>query len=336
MDIEFHYYILHLIAAKAGFRGDDLRVLAYSSQYTDDNDWPYKIKMGRNWFYNNRISQTMDILKPQEDRLHIYPLFHFIPGDPHAESARRADGMERACNTTPNSPLANRIMDESLRTGDLYRIGIACHAYADTWAHQNFVGYRDAFNAFPGVVNAIIPNIGHADARHQPDWPALVWNDTRLNNPQVENKTRFLEAAARLFDKLRGYADPSASDVSRAADRAALVADLDQAIGGRDDTNSQQKARIRRYQGLAVLARFGQTAIPAYDEKAWFDACVDCEIRSEPQAGGKVFRPKRRYTFKGLYKQADWFRFQEAVKAYAEQAESILEQPLTQARQVMA
>lgn len=47
MDIEFHYHITHLIAARAGFRGDDLRILAYSSQQTDDNDWPYKIKMGR-------------------------------------------------------------------------------------------------------------------------------------------------------------------------------------------------------------------------------------------------------------------------------------------------
>ena len=333
MDIEFHYYILHLIAARAGFRGDDLRILAYSSQHTDDNDQSYKIKMGRNWFYSNRISQTMDILKPQEDRLRNYPLFHFIPGDPHAESARRADGLERACNTTPDSPLANRIMDESLRTGDLYRIGIACHAYADTWAHQNFVGYRDTFNAFPGVLNAIIPNIGHADAKHKPDWPALVWDDTRLRNRQVANKPRFLDAAGRLFDKLRGYADPSAGEAASASARAALVADLDQAIGDRDDANVRQEARVLRYQELAVSERFGQAAIPAYDEKAWFDACVDCEIRSAPQAVGKVRHFKRRYAFKGLYRQADWFRFQEAVKAHAEQAESILEQPLAQARQ---
>lgn len=46
-------------------------MLAYSSQFTDDNDREYKIRMGRNLFYNNRISQTMDILKPQPDRLAI-------------------------------------------------------------------------------------------------------------------------------------------------------------------------------------------------------------------------------------------------------------------------
>jgi len=45
---------------------------------------------------------------------------------------------------------------------------------------------------------------------------------------------------------------------------------------------------IRRYQELAVSERFGQAAIPAYDEKTWFDACVDCEVRSESQVGGKV------------------------------------------------
>ena len=175
MDIEFHYYITHLVAARAGFRGTDLSVLTYSSQFTDDNDREYKIRMGRNLFYNNRISQTMDILKPQPDRLAIYPLFHFIPGDPLAASASRVDGAIRACNTTANSAYANQIMDESLKTNDLHQIGIATHAYVDTWAHQNFVGYHDRFNGLLGRLKAIIPSIGHADSRHQPDWSALPW-----------------------------------------------------------------------------------------------------------------------------------------------------------------
>lgn len=333
MDIEFHYYITHLIAAKAGFRGNDLSVLTYSSQFTDDNDREYKIRMGRNLFYNNRISQTMNILKPQPDRLAIYPLFHFIPGDPLAASASRVDGAIRACNTTANSAYANQIMDESLKTNDLHQIGIATHAYVDTWAHQNFVGYQDRFNGLAGGLNAIIPNIGHADARHQPDWPALVWNDERLVGRDVDNKQRFLEASSNLFNKLRKHADPTCSDSALAADNQSLITDLGQAIGDRDDTNQQRDMRISRYQDLAVSERFGSASIPEYDVDAWFDECVDCEVRTIPQ--GKSQITKRVYSFKGLYQQSDWYKFQESVKRYAELAETVLEAPLGLARQAM-
>ena len=333
MDIEFHYYITHLIAARAGFRGDDLRTLAYASQYTDDNNYEYKIQKGRNWFYNNLISQTMDILKPNDDRLSIYPLFHFIPGDATAVVALRSDGMIRACNTTPDSPNANIIIDQSLQTNNFYQIGIASHAYVDTWAHQNFVGYRNRFNDFPGFVNRIIPNIGHADARHQPDWPAHVWEDSRLDHPRVENKPRFLGAAAGLFNKLRKHFDPTCSDAALAADREGLITDLDQAIGEPDSNNGQQQNRIQRYQNLAVTASFGAVAISLYHERAWYDQCVDCDIRTIPQ--GKSQITKRLYNFKGLYEQSDWYKFQEAVKQYAEMAETVLEVPLTFVRQDM-
>ena len=74
MKIEFHYYITHLIAARAGFRGDELRVLAHASQLTDDNDTVYKIKDGRKIVYTNRISQTMQPIKRRAERLEVYPL----------------------------------------------------------------------------------------------------------------------------------------------------------------------------------------------------------------------------------------------------------------------
>ena len=38
MNTEFHYYITYLIAAKAGFPAEEARLLAYASQYVDNND----------------------------------------------------------------------------------------------------------------------------------------------------------------------------------------------------------------------------------------------------------------------------------------------------------
>jgi hypothetical protein len=38
MDREFHYYMTHLIASRAGFWPDDAFTIAHASQYTDEND----------------------------------------------------------------------------------------------------------------------------------------------------------------------------------------------------------------------------------------------------------------------------------------------------------
>ena len=164
--------------------------------------------------YNNQISQTMDIVRPHEDLL-IYPIFHFIPGDPNATSAARADGRTDPWVTTPNSDLANQMIDAALASGDLYRIGVSAHGYVDTWAHQNFLGKRDTFNEFGG--NALmmllkeVMAVGHAHAGHQPDWPGLTWTDSRLVASRVVNRQRFMDAASHLFQKFVRHLQPEVS-----------------------------------------------------------------------------------------------------------------------------
>ncbi|OGT97420.1 MAG: hypothetical protein A2079_01750 [Geobacteraceae bacterium GWC2_48_7] len=71
--------------------------------------------------------------------------------------------------------------------GGLYRLGVMTHAFVDTWAHQNFIGW---FNDFNEIGSNIIPNVGHADAMHHPDWVGHRWNDQRLLNPDVDNISR--------------------------------------------------------------------------------------------------------------------------------------------------
>ena len=324
MKIEFHYYITHLIAARAGFRDEDLRILAHASQLTDDNDTVYKIKDGRRVAYTNRISQTMQPIKRRAARLAVYPLFHFIPGDPNAESAKRMDGKTNPFNTTPNSANANRILDAALETGDFYQIGIAIHAYVDTWAHQNFVGYKDDFNKFSGFVDKIIPNIGHADAKTMPDQPRLVWNDERLVTSTVNNKERFLDAAGCLFEKLRKTADPKCSKKSLTADLSSLLADLDTAIGSNGKEVAPSKKRLAGYSELAATREYGETEIPEYKPNQWFNAAVKKGFR---YVGNPSHGKRRRvdtFDIKSGFDTSDWFKFQEAVKTYAERTKAIL------------
>ena len=146
MNIEFHYYMTYLIAARAGFDPAEAEVIAYSSQYIDDNDLIYNISGDDAQSYSNYISQTKNITKPKRKLFRIYPIFHFIPGDPLANSARRKDGKLHLLNTTPASNNACRILKTALQSDNLYKIGLAVHSFADSYAHQNFVGYYDEFN----------------------------------------------------------------------------------------------------------------------------------------------------------------------------------------------
>ena len=166
MDTEFHYYITGIIANAAGFAKKDAALIAWASEFTDENDEVIKVQdRDTNQPYENYISQTMNILKPKRKLMRIYPVFHFVPGEPDLPAARRTDGKMHILNTTPNGGMAGEWLDEALKVTSetrLYRIGIATHAYADTWAHQNFVGWYDHFN---NIALDPKPDIGHADAR---------------------------------------------------------------------------------------------------------------------------------------------------------------------------
>ena len=205
MDIEFHYWITAIVANRAGFDADETRIIAYSSQFVDDNDIRLDVvdratkKVDRNY-----ISQTMDITKPKRELMRIYPIFHFVPGEPAAESARRRDGKMHILTTTPDSENAGHLLAEAFKSSAdcrLYRIGIATHAYVDTWAHQNFVGWFDDFNG----MGKVLPNVGHADAAHNPDRVGHRWDDDRLIDVVVNNNHRFWAAAEKLFGRYCDY-----------------------------------------------------------------------------------------------------------------------------------
>ena len=330
MDIEFHYYMTYLIAVRAGLSAVDAQTLAYASQYVDDNDMILEIDKGDATAYRNYISQTMNILKPKKKLFRIYPLFHFIPGDPKSKTAFRKDGKMHWLNTTPNSKNANRILDAATGTGNLYRIGVACHCYADTWAHQNFTGYYDGFNAMEGPLGQITPNIGHADAVHNPDWPALVWRDKRLLNERRDNKAIFLDAAKHIFKKLMTFADPTVSRNALAGQTRSLLKDLEGAIGDRDQGNEYKKERIKRYRRLCTTAGYKDTQLTTYDSDAWIDQAIHEDVRGLRDRSDFTlarldpFQDHYTWADRTAYQDTHWYRFQEAVKAHQDVAWEIL------------
>ncbi len=320
MDIEFHYYITKIVALRAGFSKNDAEKIAYSSQYVDDNDICFIVNKGKEGEYGNFISQTMDILKPKQELLRIYPIFHFVPGDPLADTANRKDGKLHLLNTTPNNDIATELLESAFTSKKrirLYQIGVATHAYVDTWAHQNFVGWCDEYNAIKGN---LLPDIGHAEAEHNPDYPAHLWKDSRLvsEHAKINNLERFLDAAKHLFAHYKAYLNNNGT--SSDVEWATVKKEIKKAVGFFGISHTAKAARVKRYKET-IKEISGNSDVEDYNETSWYRAAVNINVRGLKDFETGWVREyfnffKDKYSWKNLdtYKTSDWYLFQEAVK----------------------
>ena len=203
MNLDFHYYTLYFLALRAGFADADAQTLAYSSQFVDHNIISYRIDSGDNDYL---IEPTQNYgFWNDSFPTEAYLPFHFFPGEQRVGSSLRVDGETNRFNTTPNGSGVKRLLVDALKTRNLFRIGIALHTYADSWAHQNFSGRLEAWNRVEK--NTLIPAIGHAQMLSRPDSLAGTWRDPRLRSPDdlVSNLDRVVRAARQIYKYLATY-----------------------------------------------------------------------------------------------------------------------------------
>jgi len=295
MDKEFHYYVNYIIAYGAGFNKDEAFKIAYSAQYVDDNDRVYYLDNG----YANAISQTLDLTLNEQDFSRILQTFHFIPGDIE-RACKRRDGCLSTDATTANSFRAKYALRNALKSQNPYLVGVASHAYSDTWAHQNFTGRCSPFNAIVGFPRKLIPNIGHADAYHWPDKVGVKWNDWRINNPIIDNNDRFLTAASFLYDEYRLALKGKAN-----LDKICMMKNLRLIFGKSVYANRYRiinfasMARIRKYQ--KYIEQNCHFKLPRYSKKVWLNKAIKFNLKN----------------FSVKDEDADWFKFQEAIKEFS-------------------
>ena len=244
MDKEFHYYITYLAAIAAGQPQENAYKIAYSSQLVDDNNCDIVIKF-RNKYYHNILTQTYDPTHSKAE--HIWQSLHFIPG-----CKGRSNRVDRAIDrrlVTPNNKIAKIFLQFALNSGNPYMIGIAAHGYADSWAHQNFIGSFSALNILDNEPNYLLNHFGHMDALDWPDLVNLKWQDNRLKLSEISNKGRFLEAASALYSVFRNG--------KRRLNKADFIKSLDDLIGSEitiDEifyAKSAARARVERYMEFA-------------------------------------------------------------------------------------
>ncbi len=313
MNIEFHYYLTKLLALEAGFDRSESEIIAYSSQFVDDNKQQFQIETPEGEIYENYISQTYDITKPEKKLMRIYLLFHFMPGDVTSSRLHRRDGKMHVLMTSPANSHAQEIFFEMTKKDNPYALGIAAHMYSDTVSHQNFVGTFDEINALKGLWERLTPNIGHADAGYKPDIPNLIWEDPRLvpKNSLINNAERVSYAANKLYTNFL--------DLTMAENNWGEVKQKVSALFKKSITEKQ----IRQYPGqkekriLLIRELLAEhNADSEYDQYKWFRDAIDQDVKFLDDRKIKFDPIKDKFTFKKNFMNSNWYKFQEAIKDY--------------------
>jgi hypothetical protein len=201
MNLDFHYYTTSYLARQAGFSPGEAQILAHSCQLVDDNLLTYEIQTPKEAI-NTQPTQNYGFWDSSTSR-DIYLPFHFFPGKDPMWISKRKDGQDHQWATSPNCTGVKKLLLAALKRKNLYRIGIALHTFADSWAHQGFSGQKESQNSLNN--DPIIPPLGHAQALRDPDIYGKTWQDPRLKEPGVVNRRRFREAAKKIYRYLCVY-----------------------------------------------------------------------------------------------------------------------------------
>lgn len=218
MQKDFHFYCVGVLAKAAGFKNNDALTIAYASQYVDDATESEPINLGPHIFDPVRTSHIGLQAYEWSVQKRVYIPFHFIPAKP----IRSENGSYL---TKPNSNFAQQVLNEAIRETDpkfrLFRIGVALHTFADSWAHQGFSGRRNKENDVEGIhlfgrkkwkhllleniFLDFLPQIGHAEAGYFPDQSYQNWKYKNGNGNEFierDNSDIFLDAAKTIYTKL--------------------------------------------------------------------------------------------------------------------------------------
>jgi hypothetical protein len=231
MEVDFHYYAIAVLARAAGYAPADALTIAYASQYVDNATESQPFHVGG--FLFEPVRTTHDGLRVYDWTIQkrVYIPFHFLP----ARAFDPAEPPDPHFETKPDSPFANAVLDDALAEPAglfaLCRIGIALHAFADTWPHHRFSGKKDVFNAVSSVrrreggawkrpflrnlIHRFMPLVGHTRAAHDPDLSYLSWAYVQPRRTgsggrcfRLDNSRLFLRAAHRIHEKLLAVPKP--------------------------------------------------------------------------------------------------------------------------------
>lgn len=147
MDVDIHYYAVLALCRMLGIRPGPAEKIAYASQYVDDalirriifKSTPRGVRchiFGKKHGLDHAATcpriMTVWNYRPRVMLEELVP-FHFVP-------AGRGSSFGEKIRTFPDSPLLKELGDATLRSGNIYEMGVFLHVLGDAYAHQGFSG----------------------------------------------------------------------------------------------------------------------------------------------------------------------------------------------------
>lgn len=335
MQIDFHHATTYVAARLAGFNQNDADIVAHAAQYVDDATSSGPVRFTNKFLYN-RISSAHRMIDTRNTRdlhnHHVWIPFHFLPGNGNLDAGRSPGGkvVERLiCRA--NSPVAREMVRQAIidreRPYGLYRLGVAMHVFADTWAHQGFAGLLDPVNevedaeetgdsgvfdhSLGEIINDFlddaIPSLGHGRATVFPDMPFLEWEyeDRRKQTIKRDNPADFCEAADEMCRAMQRY---------RLGDPYAPVEGIGEADMGKIRSlfvSLKEKEGEKRHAGWLTAIRDGEFSFGAEEtgyitdnKGSWKDEALGTTADLES------------YPYKAAFLKCHWKLFQDAIQAH--------------------
>ncbi|MGE5477198.1 MAG: DUF6765 family protein [Bacteroidales bacterium] len=323
MQIDFHHAVTYVVARFAGFSHAKAETIAYAAQYVDDSTETGYVRFDNEMrFYRQATSHPVydpDNMDDDTDAESWLP-FHFLPGNGGLDAGKTPPGPYiRKLVCRPGSPVAQAMAECALADRDspwgLHRLGIVAHVFADTWAHQGFVGLNDDINSAAAfedangnsipVVPLPLPPVGHGQARHFPDQPWLVWSYQDADGKRVtrDNPADFLTAADELCKLFQRWQQKTA---------AGLSPSQKQAISECFASFTDEDEKIRHRSWLKAIAAgkfaFGSEELE-YDAERWKN-----EALGNKYTRGLLNLAKQGYPYAEGFVSSDWKLFHDAAR----------------------
>jgi hypothetical protein len=331
MQKDFHFYGIYVLCRCKGMSPEHSKIIAYASQHTDDAKYDHTLEF-ENGGHFKQVLSAHQFIHPEvfalDTQYRIYIPFHFIPGNTGSRFQEKMVCRE-------NSDIAQEMVREvsSLKEKPyiLHRLGIALHAYADTWAHRDFSGLQTELNDikdvdvrndekkgiakvfasfFRNVTEAVIPYIGHAEAATLPDEPYREWSYYNVyEDRQVyrRNWMHCVDAYRAIYQEIRHFLSRNPEFKTQPPVHWGSIRstsrNLFMAKGALEE-------RCNNWMKSINSSSFGFECLPEeknlkYDDREWFKKAV--RVKKDKGAS------KDRYYRKKNFHTSDWKYFHDAA-----------------------
>lgn len=339
MQIDGHHTLTYVVARYAGVDHDTAEKVAYSAQYVDEATNDSQVHFDNGAMYDRIVSahKMLDYRNTQKlDNSLVWIPFHFLPGNAGLPS-----------NDNPKGSFINRLIckPDSQVSRDMLKMvaqhwqrpyatqmmGIAMHVYADTFAHQGFVGVIHEVNRvdeLDSTSSSLLQKVtdklvsygvsessplGHGAALSFPDRPYTSWKYTNGLGEVIKrnNKEIFLQAADAMCKAMQCWVkkdstmnidnQPGLTQKQRSLIEHALI------------TITDDSGEIRHKEWLKWLKedKFNLGSVDLN-----FEIDGEASWKHKARGEGRKVNGDLKYPYSESFLTSDWKYFHDALKTY--------------------